>query len=72
MCEGYLNLEIITCDPLLYTMNHPRFIVSNLMEEFVSIQGLTGLKLRACNKKKKILITEPKHICCWYSKQPSQ
>ena len=33
-----LNLEILTCDPLKCTMNHPRLIVSIQMEEFISIQ----------------------------------
>ena len=28
--------EIITCDPSIYTMNHPKFIVSNQKEEFIS------------------------------------
>ena len=27
----FLNLEIITCDPLLYTMDHPKFIVAKSM-----------------------------------------
>ena len=31
-------LEIITCDPSIYTMDHPKFIVSNQMEESISTQ----------------------------------
>ena len=27
--EAHLNLEISTCDPLIYTMDHPRLIVLN-------------------------------------------
>ena len=45
VCQDYLNnsklhlnLEILTCDPLICTMRSPRFIVSNQMEEFISIQ----------------------------------
>ena len=26
--EVYLNLKIVNCDPLIYTMNHSRLIVS--------------------------------------------
>ena len=33
-----LNLEILTCEPLKSTMNHPRLIVSIQMEEFISVQ----------------------------------
>ena len=36
--EVHLNLEILTGDPLIYTMNHPKFNVSRQMEEFISIQ----------------------------------
>ena len=35
-----LNLETVTCDPLMCTMSHTRIIVSNKMEEFISIQGV--------------------------------
>ena len=35
-----LNLEILTCDPLICTINHPRFNVLNQMEEFISIQSV--------------------------------
>ena len=31
-------LEIITCDPSIYTMKHPKFIVSYQVEEPISIQ----------------------------------
>ena len=34
----HLNLEVLNCDPLLYTLNHPRPIVPNQMEEFISLQ----------------------------------
>ena len=36
----YLNLEILTCDPLICTKNHRRLIVSYQMEEFISIHGV--------------------------------
>ena len=36
--EVHLNLKIVPCDPLICIMNHPWFIVSNQMEEFISIQ----------------------------------
>ena len=29
--------EIITCDPLMYTMDLPKFIVSIRKEEFISV-----------------------------------
>ena len=32
----HFYLEIITCDPSIYTMDHPKFIVSNQKEEFMS------------------------------------
>ena len=34
----HINLESLPCDPLICTMNHPRLIVSNQMEEFSTIQ----------------------------------
>ena len=34
--EIYFCLEIITCDPLMYTMDLLKFIVSNQKEEFIS------------------------------------
>ena len=37
MTEVHLSWEILTCDPLICTMNHPRLIVSNQIEEFISI-----------------------------------
>ena len=32
------NMEILTCDPLICTMNHPKFTVSNQMEESKNIK----------------------------------
>ena len=29
-------LQIITCDPLIYTMDHPKFIVSHQKEESIN------------------------------------
>ena len=34
----HLNFEILTCDPFMCTMYHPRLNVSSQMEEFISIQ----------------------------------
>ena len=34
--EIYFCLVIITCDPLMYTMDLPKFILSNQTEESVS------------------------------------
>ena len=31
-------LQIITCDPSIYTMDHPDFIVSSLMEDSIGIK----------------------------------
>ena len=37
-------LVIITCDPSIYTMDHPKFIVSNQKEESISaIRVKTGI-----------------------------
>ena len=30
-------VEIITCDPSVYTMDQPKFIVSNQKEEFINV-----------------------------------
>ena len=30
-------LEIITCDPSVYTMDHPKFIASNQKEESIRV-----------------------------------
>ena len=35
--KDIVNLEILKCDFLLCIMNTPMFVVSNLMEEFISI-----------------------------------
>ena len=34
--EIQFYLEIITCNPSIYTMDHPKFIVSNQKEELIS------------------------------------
>ena len=34
--EIQFYLEIITCDPLIYTMDHPKLVVSNKKEQFIS------------------------------------
>ena len=36
--EIHLCLEIITCEPFICTMNHPKFIVSYRMEESIGEQ----------------------------------
>ena len=36
--EIHSKLEILTCDTLIYTVNHPRLIVSNQMVESISLQ----------------------------------
>ena len=38
----HLNLEILTCDPLIFIMGHPRLIASNQMEAFICIQRVKG------------------------------
>ena len=43
--EVHLLLEISSCDPLIWTMNHPRLIISNQVEEFISIQRLITQKI---------------------------
>ena len=35
--EVYLY-KIITCDPLVYTMDHPDLTVSNFMENFIGLK----------------------------------
>ena len=39
-----LNLTITTCHHLICTMNHPRLIVSNYMEELFNIQRVNDTK----------------------------
>ena len=41
--EYRVNMEIFTCDPLICTMNHPRLIVSNQMEDVISLQRVKNL-----------------------------
>ena len=36
--EVHHNLEILTCVLMICTRNHPKFIVTNHMEEYFSIQ----------------------------------
>ena len=35
--QGHLNLEILTCIPLICIMSYSRLVVSNQMDEFISI-----------------------------------
>ena len=35
--EMYINFEITTCDPSLYSMDHPDLTVSNFMEKFIGL-----------------------------------
>ena len=48
--EVHLYLEILACDPMIYTMNHPRFILSNRMEEYIGIPRFNSLKSRRREK----------------------
>ena len=34
--HGHLNLDFLISDPLVSIMNHPRIIISNHLEEFIS------------------------------------
>ena len=34
--SGYDDDEIVTCGTSVYTMDHPKFVVSNQEEEFIS------------------------------------
>ena len=36
--EIHLNLDVLTCHPLIHTINHLKFIVSTQMEESISVQ----------------------------------
>ena len=36
-------LEMITCDSLIYIMDHPDLSISNFMENFIGQKGLTLL-----------------------------
>ena len=36
--EVCLNLENLTCDPLIFTMNHLKLIVTNQMEGSISME----------------------------------
>ena len=35
-------LKVITDDPLIHTMDHPKFVVSNQKEDSISIQRVNG------------------------------
>ena len=41
--EMQFYLEIITCDPLVYAMDQPKFIVLNQMEESISTKRVNIL-----------------------------
>ena len=46
--EIQFYLEIMTCDPLIFTMDHPKFIVSSQKEETLAHKGLIGGHKSAC------------------------
>ena len=50
--EVYHSLEILICDPLRCLMNHPRLIVDNQMEEFISLRRMN-------------LINVPVYVCVY-------
>ena len=57
----HLDLEILTsyCDPLKCTLSSPRFIFSNQMEEFISIQRVEVVSFSICigqDKQKKLSV----------------
>ena len=39
--EIQFYLENITCNPSIYTMDHPKFIVSNQKEESIKLQQIS-------------------------------
>ena len=47
--------EIITCDPLISTMDYPKFIVSYQVAESISIQRVIYETKRVVSDEKKIL-----------------
>ena len=63
--------KIIPCDPFIYSMDHPKFIVSNQNEESVGIQRVTenDLKFRTHIACKKCLDKQwrPRSDCFWRS-----
>ena len=38
--------EIITCDPSIYTMDHPDLLVTNLMENSIKLKSVNTIRLR--------------------------
>ena len=40
--EVHLNLGVLTGDPYIRTMDHPRIIVPNQMEEFITMQRVSS------------------------------
>ena len=32
------HMEIITCDPSIYTMDHPDFVVGSFMENYIGLK----------------------------------
>ena len=68
------NLDYITIDPSLYTLDHPKFIVSNQMEEFISIQRVIKLQSRDIQTKECVLFANNlwRYIfmhCCLYAQK---
>ena len=49
-----MNFEILTCDPLICTMNHHRLISSNQMEELISIQRVNESYYTSQSYKKQL------------------
>ena len=47
--EIQLNLEIITCDSSIYTMDHPKFTVSNQKDESISTWADSSGTENLCN-----------------------
>ena len=57
-----INLDILTCDPLICTLNHHRFIISSQMEKFIGIQRINRPLVKSVYQKINFLISHPKHM----------
>ena len=49
--EIQVYLEVMTCDSSIYTMEHPKFIVSNQREEVISNYRVNQFLQKIMNKK---------------------
>ena len=55
----FMFLEIINCDPSIYTMSHSDFIASCFMENLIGLKMVKQLLFSAIEKQHNVLIRVP-------------